>query len=496
MQLTILHSNDTHGQLHPLPTASGTLLGGYARRATFISQQRAAHPQLLLVDAGDFYQGSRFWHAFRGKPDIRLMNMLGYDAGALGNHDCDGGIGVLADRLRQAKFPVLCANMVFPPGHPLANSWQPSVIKTIGGVKVAFFSMLIDAMQLYPAQFQAAVQVEPAIDTAHRLIPQLRAQADVVIHLSHLGQLGDVAVAEAVPGIDLIIGGHTHLPLENPLVINGTPIVRAIAGGQLMGLLTLEISAGSPPRLTDYRLVPLDDSFADDPAVAAEIDRWREKLPPERVLGQLAMPIDTRSQIKGAGESTAGNFFTAAMRAYFGDAVELAFVHMGTLRGDRSYPAGNFTNHDLSEYHPFDNHPMLMEISAPQLKVLLERGASALPYTVGTFLSQSGLKVVIHPSRPPLKIDSHHPCILAPGERIVRAEFRGEPVDFLDAGRTFRIVTDGYMGRGGAGYFELKNARNIRKADVSGSTVLKWYLENFSPVNPAIDGCIIILSGE
>jgi len=263
MQLTILHSNDTHGQLMPLPTASGALLGGYARRATFISQQRAAHPQLLLVDAGDYYQGTRFWHAFRGEPDITLMNMLQYDVGALGNHDCDGGIDVLADRLRQANFPVLCANMTFPPGHPLADAWQPSVIKTIGGVRVAFFSILIDAMQLYPAEFQAAVQVEPAIDTARRLIPQLRAQADAVIHLSHLGQLGDVAVAEAVFDIDLIIGGHTHLPPEKPLVINGTPIVRAIAGGQLMGRVTLDVSAGEPVRLIDYRLVPLDDSFAE-----------------------------------------------------------------------------------------------------------------------------------------------------------------------------------------------------------------------------------------
>ncbi len=496
MQLVILHSNDTHGQLLPLPTESGTLLGGYARRATFIKQQRAAHPHLLLVDAGDFYQGTRFWHTFRGEPDIRLMNMLAYDVGALGNHDCDGGIGVLADRLRQADFPVLCANMTFPAEHPLGDAWQPFVIKNIGGVRVAFFSMLIDAMQLYPPEFQAAVRVEDAVTVARRLVAQLRARADVVIHLSHLGQLGDVAVAEAVDGIDLIIGGHTHLPLEKPLVINGTPIVRAIAGGQLMGRLVLEISAGKKVRLADYRLVALDDSFADDPAIAAEIDRWRAKLPPERVLGQIAVPIDTRSQVKGAGESAAGNFFTDAMRAYFADAVDLAFVHMGTLRGDRIYPAGNFTNHDLSEYHPFDNHPMLMEISAPQLKTILERGASALPYTVGTFLSQAGLKVVIDPSRPPQKIDPHHPRILSPGERIIRAEFRGEPVDFSDESRTFRIVTDGYMGRGGAGYFVLKNAKNIRKADVSGSTVLKWYLENFSPVNPAPTGRIIVLNGE
>lgn len=493
MKLIILHTNDTHGQLHPLPTEAGEYLGGYARRATFIKQQRAAHPHLLLVDAGDYYQGTRYWHAFRGEPDITLMNMLATDVGALGNHDCDGGVEVLAARLRQVNFPVLCANMSFPPGHPLADAWQPYFIKKIDGIKVAFFSMLIDTMQLYPPDFNADVQVRDAIETARKLVPQLRAQADVVIHLSHLGQLGDVAVAEVVSGIDLIIGGHTHLPLDEPLVINGTPIVRAIAGGQLMGRVEMDISAGEPARLTSYRLVRLDDSFADDPAVAAEIDRWRADLPPERVLGRLAAPIDTRSQIKGGGESAAGNFFTDAMRAYFGDAVDLAFVHMGTLRGDRIYPAGDFTNHDLSEYHPFDNHPVLMEISAPQLKHILEYGASALPYTVGTFLSQAGLRVTIDPRRPRMEIAPYHPHILSPGDRIIRAEFRGEPVDFSDEARMFRIVTDGYMGRGGAGYFVLKEARHIRWADVSGSAVLKWYLEKFSPVNPAPDGRIVIL---
>lgn len=494
MKLVILHSNDTHGQLMPLPTETGDLLGGYARRATFIKQQRAEYDAALLLDAGDYYQGTRFWHAFRGAPDIRLLNMLGYDAGALGNHDCDGGIGVLAERLGEAEFPVLCANMTFPPDHPLAGAWQPYVIKTVGGVKIAIFSMLIDAMQLYPPEFNAAVRVADTIDTAKKLVPQLRMQADAVIFLSHLGQLGDVAVAEAVPELDLIIGGHTHLPLDEPLVINGTPIVRAIAGGQMMGRVEMDVAVGKPAALTDYRLIPLDASFADDSAIADEIAHWREKLPPERVLGQIVVPIDTRSQIKGGGESAAGNFFTDAMRAYFGDAVDLAFVHMGTLRGDRIYPAGNFTNHDLSEYHPFDNHPMLMEISAPQLKTILERGASALPYTVGTFLSQTGLRVTIDPHRKPQQIDRNHGEILSPGARIVRAEFRGTPVDFADESRMFRIVTDGYMGRGGAGYFALKYARNIRTAEVSGSTVLKWYLEKFSPVNPAPDERITLLA--
>ncbi len=493
MKLIILHSNDTHGQLTPLPTEDGALLGGYARRASFIRQQRAAHPHLLLLDAGDFYQGTRYWHAFQGKADIELMNHLRYDVAALGNHDVDGGVEVLAARLKQAQFPVLCANMRFPAGHLLANAWQPCVIKSVGGVKVAIFSLLIDAMMLYPPEFQAAVQVTPFIEAARSLIAALRPQADVLIHLSHLGHLGDVALLEAVKGIDLVIGGHTHTPLMESVVVNGTPLVRSVAGGQLMGRLELEALPGKKLQLRNYRLIPLDDGFADDPATAAIVEKWRKKLPPERVLGQLLTPLDTRSKIKGGGESAAGNFFTNAMLAYFGNQADLAFVHMGTLRGDRIYPAGNFTNHDLSEYHPFDNPPMLMEITAPQLKIILERGVRELPVTVGAFLSLAGLRVVIDPTRRAQTVDPHHPRILFSGERVLRAEFRGKAIDFSDEQRTFNIVTDGYMGRGGAGYFTLKEAKNIRQASVGAFDVLKWYLEKFSPIDPSPNGRISIL---
>jgi 5'-nucleotidase len=260
-----------------------------------------------------------------------------------------------------------------------------------------------------------------------------------------------------------------------------------------MGRLELEVLPGQKPQLRNYRLLPLDDGFADDPSTAAIVEKWRKRLPPERVLGQLLAPLDTRSKIKGGGESAAGNFFTNAMLAYFSNQADLAFVHMGTLRGDRIYPAGNFTNHDLSEYHPFDNTPMLMEITAPQLKIILERGVRELPVTVGAFLSLAGLRVVIDPTRRAQTVDPTHPRILFPGKRVLRAEFRGQAIDFSDEQRTFNIVTDGYMGRGGAGYFTLKEAKNIRQASVGASDVLKWYLEKFSPIDPSPNGRISIL---
>lgn len=199
MELIILHSNDTHGHLLPLPTAEGISLGGYARRRAFVSQQRAAHQNVLLLDAGDFYQGSRYWHAFQGEPDIELMNLLGYDAASIGNHDFDGGLDLLSQRLTEASFPVLCANMTVGASDTLNGQWQPYILKGIGGFRVAIFSLLVEHLQLYPPEFAARVQRHAILDTARDLVAELRQTADFVILLSHLGHDDDVALAGETP---------------------------------------------------------------------------------------------------------------------------------------------------------------------------------------------------------------------------------------------------------------------------------------------------------
>lgn len=492
MELILLHTNDTHGHLKPIPTPDGTSQGGYARRATFVQRQRAENPNTLLLDAGDFYQGSRFWHEFKGQPDIRLMNTLRYDAATIGNHDFDGGLELLARRLREARFPILCANFHVESNHILHNLWQPYVILNTHGLRVAVLGLTIDALELYPQAFREQVRITPAIETARTLLPELRRQADVVILLSHLGHLGDVALAEAVAGFDLIIGGHTHTALEQPLWVNDTPIVRGIVGNSSIGRSVLQVEPGNAARLRAYALHPLGEEIPGNAAIEAEVEQWEGQLPPERVLGHLQDALDTRSEVKGSGENRAGNFFADALLAYFAEQVDLAFVHMGTLRGDRLYGPGVFTNHDLSEYHPFDNPPILMEITAPQLKFILERGVSALPTPVGTFLSHAGLKVWVDLNQPAQQIDPNHPHLLHPGSRIVRAEFNGATIDFSDEQRTFRIVCDGYMGRGGSGYFILKHAANIRVYEYGASQALTWYLRLFSPVAVPLGGRIII----
>ena len=497
MKLVILHTNDTHGHLNPLPNATGQTLGGYARRATFVAQQRASHDNLLLVDAGDFYQSSRYWHAFRGEPDIGLMNQLRYDVAALGNHDFDGGFDLLATRIRQADFPILCANVNPDPQHELAGMWSPWLIKVIDGVRVGFFSLLVDDLNLYKPEFTDAMSCEPVHEVARQMVDQLRDQTEVLILLSHLGHEEDEMLAEAVSGIDLIIGGHTHTPLHEIQWVNKTPIARSTVGGQFIGRieLTIEPSSARDERcmICEYGLVALSDAFVDDEAVAGEIARWTARLPDDRRLGQLITSIDTSQLIKSGGESAAGNLYADALLASGGPETQLAFAHMGTLRGDRTYGPGTFTSLDLSEFHPFPNRPMTRRLNGPQIKALLERGVAALPVASACFVSVAGLLVQVDLSRQPQEIDLANERVLTHGQRVGTVLYRGEALDLNDNDLTFNAVMDEFMGKGGAGFFFLKESPILHLSEKSGAEVVADYFTQRDSVGPSIEGRIRIV---
>jgi len=491
MNLALLHTNDVHGYLTPMPMPDGSTSGGYARRAALIHRLRAGNPATLLLDAGDIYQGSRYWHAFRGQPDIALMNALGYDAATLGNHDFDGGLELLAQRLSEARFPVLCANFTPRPASPLAGLWRSHVILTAGDWRVAVFGLTIETPELYPPDFGAHIEVTPYLERAAALVPALRRQADVVILLSHLGQKGDEAVAASVPGIDLIIGGHNHHPLEQPLYIAGTPIVRGPVGAPSLCETRLHRGTGGGLHLEAHLRHPLDARLRGETRIRAAVESWTARLPTAEVIGHLSDPLDTRTAVKCRGENRAGNFFTDFLMHAFAGQAEIALVHMGTLRGDRVYPPGAFTTHDLQEFHPFDNPPALLEINAPQLKQVLEHGVSALPYPTGIFLSFSGLRVWVDVRRRAQRLNSGAPV---PGARIVRAVFNGEEIDFRDPRRTFRLACDGYMASGGAGYSMLRSARRLQRVSGGANRILRAYLSGHSPVRVPLEGRIVMLS--
>ncbi len=242
--LTILHTNDTHSQIEPYTYKTDTNVGGFLRREAFIREKRAASPDLLLLDAGDFSQGTPYFNFFKGYMEIRLMNAMHYDAVALGNHEFDNGSAALAKRLRKADFPALCANYLFH-NRKLAKTVKPFAIFHRGGLTVGVFGLTADLQELVSPETAAELTYLDPIAAAKQMVDTLNRQhCDLIVCLSHLGigegTVNDFTVAESVPGIDLIIGGHTHKFLAEPVVVNGTRIYQLANKGKCVGEISIE----------------------------------------------------------------------------------------------------------------------------------------------------------------------------------------------------------------------------------------------------------------
>ena len=248
--LTILHTNDTHSQVEP--KANGQ--GGYARRMGLIREERKADKNLLLVDAGDFSQGTPYFNFYHGRVEMEAMNRMGYDAATLGNHEFDNGLDTLAEVIRSmAKFPIVCANYDFT-GTVMEGVVKPYTIVHKGGLKIGIFGLGCDPKGIITDKnFEPAVYLDPyavaqaMADTLHRQ------KCDIVLCLSHLGTYGkapedvcDVQLARLTRGIDVIIGGHTHKLYDNLRVPNldgdSIPVAQMSKGGAFLGKIMLHLS--------------------------------------------------------------------------------------------------------------------------------------------------------------------------------------------------------------------------------------------------------------
>lgn len=224
--LTILHTNDTHSQVEPTsPQASKDAnLGGYARRMGLIAQEREADPNLLLLDAGDFSQGSPYFNYFRGRVEIEAMNRMGYDAATFGNHEFDNGVDTLAMAVRLAKFPFVCANYDVK-GSALEGLVKPYVVLRRGGLKIGVIGVGVSPDDLIAKGNFAGITYLDPLPIVNETAAMLRNEkhCDLVIVLSHLGtdntqSISDEVMVPEMRNVDIVIGGHTHH------VINGERI--------------------------------------------------------------------------------------------------------------------------------------------------------------------------------------------------------------------------------------------------------------------------------
>jgi 2',3'-cyclic-nucleotide 2'-phosphodiesterase (5'-nucleotidase family) len=265
MTLRLFHTNDFHGRLT-------------AERAAVLCAAREPFPGSLLLDAGDAVSAGNLGFRPGGESILTLMSDLGYQAMTVGNRESHPRKEIFPLKLSEARFPVLCANLTARPGAPLPT--RPSLFLTAHDernperpIRVGVFGLTV---QMFTRKMWSSALCdyfyEDPVETARSLVPALRAEAEVVVALSHLGLQGDEELAAAVPGIDLIIGGHTHAHLTTPRLVGRVPILHTTAYAHYLGCARIALEPGGGVRVAEWSRLPL--------APAAATRRSRRRLRP------------------------------------------------------------------------------------------------------------------------------------------------------------------------------------------------------------------------
>jgi 5'-nucleotidase len=276
--ITILHTNDTHSQIDPLPDNDKQYpgKGGVARRATLVKRVRKENPNTLLIDAGDVFQGTPYFNFYKGEVEYKAMSLIGYDVVTLGNHDFDNGVDKLAAAMKFANFDFVSCNYDVS-ATPLQSRVKPYVVRELGGVRVGLFGMGVSPDNLItPENFKGVKYNDPVV-AAREVVEVLRGpeRCTLVVGMSHLGYyptprgnaVGDSQVAAQVDGIDFIASGHTHTFMTAPVVAKqpqggNTIIFQVGRSGIYVGRVDMKLRDGkviaSAGRLLDLR----DESLA------------------------------------------------------------------------------------------------------------------------------------------------------------------------------------------------------------------------------------------
>lgn len=506
-KLTILHTNDLHSRIEQInkydsgcsaeDDAEGKCFGGVARIKTMIDERRAALKaegrNVIVLDAGDQFQGSLFYATYKGKAASEFMNLIGYDVMAVGNHEFDDGPAKLSEFIDSVDFPIISGNIDVD-GEPTLKGKVPGIaVLEVGGEKIAIVSTLAEdtGETSSPGDGVRFIDSEDYLKGA---IEGLEAGGiNKIIGLTHLGFPRDQEVAAAVSGLDAIVGGHSHTLLSNTvdgapsyptMVANpdgvDVPIVQAYAYGKYVGEVELTfdddgklISAKGDPILLDASVTP-------DAAVVERVKELSEPLEElrQKVIGDAADTIEGSRDICRAKECSMGTLVADAMLDRVKDqGITIAIQNGGGLRA--SIDAGEITMGEVLTVLPFQNTLATFQMVGSGVVEALENGVSQIEEGAGRFPQVAGLKYSFDVSKPA-------------GERIsdVMAKEDGAWVP-LDLDKTYGIVTNNYMRGGGDGYsvFEEK-AENAYDFGPNLEKVVADYLGEAGSYKPYTDGRI------
>lgn len=438
--IRILHLNDFHGFVRPTTAVSMSRpSGGAARLAEEINRLRAEKPSLLLA-AGDMIQGDSWANLTSGAAVIDLMNLLRFDAMTTGNHEFDFGQEILKERIRQASFPLLAANVSGL--EPL----QPYTIINRGGLRIGIIGLVTDETPetSHPRNTSGLIFTSP-FGRAAELVRELRTKTDLIVLLTHLGHTEERALAEklngplsAAPhnsmltGNLLIIGGHSHTRVEHPAQIGTNYVAQAWEHGKTLGVIDVTVDDGRivscVGRLEEITPAP----GSGDPKVAQLVKQYEERTDAtlNRVVATVA--VDLQKDGIRRQETNLGNLIADIVRETSG--AQVAIINGGSIR--TGIARGPVTMRTIYNVLPFNSYVVAVRMSGRQLRETLEHGVSGIEKGEGRFPQVSGLQFLLDPSRPA-------------GRRVGPIVVAGAAVE---ENREYVVATLDFMAAGGDGY--------------------------------------------
>ncbi|MDF3605682.1 bifunctional metallophosphatase/5'-nucleotidase [Paracoccus sp. DMF-8] len=466
--LHVLHINDFHSRIEPIngfdstcdaeTDAKGECFGGVARVAAKIrelrDQLKADGQNVIVLDAGDQYQGSLFYTTYKGKDTVEFMRAIGFDAMAVGNHEFDDGPEGLRILTEGVDFPVTSGNLDLSQSDILRDQVAGTVTLEVGGEKIGIVSAL--AMDT-PETASPGDQVifTDDIESLKGDVSELTdAGISKIIALTHSGYRRDIEFAEQVPGIDAIIGGHSHTLLGDmegaagpyPTMVQpaegaGVPVATAYAYGKYLGHLTLSWDDEGTLTKAEGQPILLDASVQPDAQIAARVAEMSAPIDElkQRVVATIAAPIDGARESCRVRECEMGTLVADAMLDRVkGQGVTIAILNGGGLRA--SIPAGQVTMGDVLTVLPFQNTLSTFELKGSDVIAALENGASQYENAAGRFAQVAGLKYTVDPAAPA-------------GKRISDVQVRkGTEWGPIDPAHVYGVVSNNYMRGGGDGY--------------------------------------------
>jgi 5'-nucleotidase len=441
VRVTLLQVNDVY-QMSPVDRGKA---GGLARLATLKKKIQAESPHTLFLLSGDTLSPSLASSIFKGEQMIASWNAAGLDYATLGNHEFDFGEDILLARMKESKFPWLAANVVERKSGQAFGHMPPYVIREFEGVKVGLFGLLTRETET-SSSASKAVQFQEERTIAARIVRELRRKgATVIIALTHLSMPEDKALAKAAK-IDVIIGGHEHDVMQSQA--NGTPIFKMGSDARLLGRIDLNIEkrTGKLESL-DYAAIPVNDSIADDPTVAAVIAEYEKKLSAEldKPVGNTTVMLDARQRTNRSEETNLGDFIMDSFRQFTG--ADIAIMNGGSIRSNATYGPGAITKRDVISILPFETPIVKIEVSGATIRAALEHSVSRIGIETefGGFAQISGLR---------FSYDARK----APGSRVVEVTVNGQP---LDDKKLYSVAAGEFLVKGGDGYAMLKDAKHL-----------------------------------